>query len=256
MPYRSSNSSSVLAQQEYGEYIDNKVDSENTGGNEGLPADDNNDLHYATSELLDALPQLWTHGVLYALMFFAALSIPWATISKVEETGSAKGRIEPKGATQKLDSLAAGSVKFVNVKEGDTVKAGQTLLELDADVLQTELQQAEAKLAGFLNQRAQLDVLKNQIQLTLSTQEQQNQSQALEKLSQVNQAKHNLAAKTSGYYLQRLEKQALVNQVNQQIYASLNDKNESHGLLNIYYRKVKGFSNLFNFGAVSVNKVF
>ncbi|MDJ0674263.1 MAG: HlyD family efflux transporter periplasmic adaptor subunit [Calothrix sp. MO_167.B42] len=255
MPYRSSNSSSVLAPKEYDEYIHDKVDDENTGGNENLPVDDNNDLHYATKELLDALPKLWTHGVLYALIFFAALGIPWATMSKVDETGSAKGRIEPKGATQKLDSLAAGSVKLVNVKEGDTVKAGQTLLELDADVLQTQLQQAEAKLTGFLNQRAQLDVIKNQIQLTLSTQEQQNQSQALEKLSKVNQAKQNLAAKTSIYYLQRLEKQALVNQVNQQIHASLNDKNASQKRLTIDSRQVQRFSNLMKDGAVSINQV-
>ncbi|WP_088241881.1 HlyD family efflux transporter periplasmic adaptor subunit, partial [Calothrix rhizosoleniae] len=255
MPYQSSNSSSVLVQKEYDQHINNKVYDENTGGNEELLADNDNDLHYGTKELLDGLPQLWTHGVLYCLLFFAVIGIPWATMSKVDETGSAMGRIEPKGATQKLDSLAAGSVKFVNVKEGDTVKAGQTLLEINADVLETELQQAKAKLTGLLNQRAQLDVLKNQIQLTLSTQEQQNQSQALEKLSQINQAKHNLAAKTSIFYLQRLEKQALVNQVNQQIYTSLNDQNAFKSRLAIDSRQVQRFSNLMKDGAVSVNQV-
>ncbi|MDJ0616324.1 MAG: HlyD family efflux transporter periplasmic adaptor subunit [Calothrix sp. MO_192.B10] len=256
MPYRSSNSSSALAQQEYDEHINNKIDHENTGRNEQLPADDNNDdLHYATEELLDGLPKLWSHGILYALVFFAALGIPWATISKVDETGSAKGRIEPKGATQKLDSLAAGSVKAVNVKEGDIVKAGQVLLELDADILQTELQQAKAKLSGLLNQRSQLDVLKNQIQLTLSTQEQQNQSQAQEKLSQVNQAKKNLAAKQSIYYLQRLEKQALLNQVQQRISSSLTDQEASKGRLTIDSRQVKRFSQLLEEGAVSATQI-
>jgi len=255
MPYRSSNSSSVLAPKQYDEYIHDKVDDENTVGNENPAVNENDDLHYATKELLDALPKLWSHGVLYALVFFAALGIPWATVSKIDETGSARGRIEPKGATQKLDSPAAGSVKFVNVKEGDTVKAGQTLLELNADVLKTELQQAEAKLTGFLNQRAQLDVIKNQIQLTLSAQEQQNQFQALEKLSQISQAKQNLAAKTSVFYLQRLERQALVNQVNQQILASLNDKNASQKRLTIDSRQVERFSNLMKDGAVSINQV-
>ncbi len=250
MPYPSPNPSD-----EYNEYINHKADSVNTENKEQIPQDDNNDLHYGTEELLDALPKLWSHGVLYVLIGFAALGIPWATISKVDETGSARGRIEPQGATRKLDSQVSGSVKNVNVKEGDTVKAGQVLLELESDILETELQQTEAKLSGLLNQRAQLDVLKKQLQLSLSVQERQNQSQASEKMSRVNQAKQNLDTKQSIYNLQKLEKQALLNQIKQQINTSRNDQESAKIRLSIDSKQVERFSQLVNDGAVSATQI-
>ena len=62
------------------------------------------DLFYGTEELLDALPKVWTRSMLYLLVSFAVIILPWAMLTKVDETGNAIGRIEPKGATQKLDS--------------------------------------------------------------------------------------------------------------------------------------------------------
>lgn len=253
MPYTSPNSSSAILKDDYKIYI--HPDEKNIELKEQAPENKTPDLYYGTEELLDALPKLWTRGVLYVLVGFAVIGLPWATLSKVDETGSARGRIEPQGATQKLDSPAGGSVKFVQVKAGDTVKAGQVLLELDSDILQTELQQAEAKLSGLINQQTQLNILKNQLQLTLNIQEQQNQSQALEKISQVNQAKQNLRAKEITYNLQNLERQALLNQVKQQIQIAENDKSAAEGRLSIDSRQVERFQQLVNDGAVALNQV-
>lgn len=117
------------------------------------------------------------------------------------------------------------------------------------------MQQAQEKLSGLQNQRAQLDVLKKQLQLTLGVQEQQNRSQALEKMSQVNQAKQNLDAKQSTYNLQKLEKQALVSQAIQQISTTQTDEKSIQGRLSIDSRQVQRFSELVNDGAVSANQV-
>ncbi len=253
MPHPLPNSSQALAKEEIDknrnqpsdiQYIDAKPQSDTTG-----------DLHYATEELLDALPKLWTKGVLYVLMGFVVLGLPWASISKIDETGSARGRIEPKGSTRKLDTQIGGSVKAVKVKEGDTVKAGQILLELNSDILETELQQAEARLSGLQNQKSQHDVLKNQLLLTINVQEQQNQSQALEKKAQLEQAKQNLNATQSLYKLQKLEKQALLSQVRQQIQTTLNEQKFAQGRLSIDTKRVERLSVLVKDGAVSVNQV-
>jgi hemolysin D len=91
-----------------------------------------------TQELIDSLPRVWTRGLLYLLVVFAGIVLPWAMLSKVDETGSARGRLEPKGATQRLDAPAAGTVTEVRVKEGQTVKAGQVLMELESNVLRTD----------------------------------------------------------------------------------------------------------------------
>ncbi|MBD2292457.1 HlyD family efflux transporter periplasmic adaptor subunit [Anabaena sphaerica FACHB-251] len=176
-----------------------------------------NDWFYGTEELLDALPKVWTRSMLYLLISFTAVALPWTMFSQVDETGNASGRIEPKGATQKLDSAVTGSVIAVNIKEGTTVKAGQVLVEIESELLQTELQQTQAKIEGLVNRQAQLELLKNQVLLAINIQEQQNQSQQLEKLAQLNQARENVDAKQSAYHLQGLERLAQVEQVKQNI---------------------------------------
>ena len=147
-----------------------------------------------TKDLLNTLPRVWTRGLLYFLVIFAAIILPWAMLSKVDETGSARGRLEPKGATQRLDFPTSGTVTAVKVKEGQTVKAGQVLIELESDVLRSDLQQVQTKLEGQLNRLAQLQLIENQLAIAIRAQQQQNQAQELEKLAQVEQSRANLSA--------------------------------------------------------------
>jgi hemolysin D len=175
------------------------------------------DWFYGTEELLDALPKAWTRSMLYLLVSFAAIILPWAMLTKVDETGNASGRIEPKGATQKLDSVVTGSVVAVNVKEGAMVKAGQVLVEMESDILQTEIQQIKDKLEGLKNRESQLEILKNQVFMAINIQRQQNQSQSLEKIAQLNQAQQTFDTKKSAYNFQNLEKLAQLDQVKQNI---------------------------------------
>jgi hemolysin D len=247
------NRSSPLPKDEHQSYTQQE---ESVEFNEQTEAEnDSQDLHYGTEKLLNALPRIWTRGLLYALIGFAGLFLPWATLSKVDETGSARGRIEPKGATQKLDSQAGGSVKAVTVKEGDIVRAGQVLMELDSDLLQTELQQVQSKLQGLQNRQSQLELLKNQLLMSKSLLEQQNKSQELEKMAQVNQVQQNLDAKLSSHNLQKLEKQSLVKQAEQQIYTTRNDQESAKTRLSIDSKQVERFSKLVNDGAVSATQV-
>ncbi|NEU73007.1 HlyD family efflux transporter periplasmic adaptor subunit [Hassallia byssoidea VB512170] len=257
MPHPSRNSPSPLAHIEADDtekaYIDNSEFTEINPQTE--ETSEAKEWFYGTEELLDALPKVWTRSLVYMLTGFVVIIIPWSILSKVDETGSARGRIEPKGATQKLDSRSGGSVTAVKVKEGDNVRTGQILLELESDVLQTDLQQAEAKFYGLQNQQAQQELLKNQLQLAISVQEQQNKSQELEKIAQINQARQNLEAKQSSYNLQKLEKQSLVSQAQQQISTSQNDQKSALGRLSIDSRQVERFSQLVKDGAVSVNQI-
>ncbi|MGH1395565.1 MAG: HlyD family efflux transporter periplasmic adaptor subunit [Trichormus sp.] len=172
----------------------------------------NDDWSHVTKELLDSLPQAWTRGLLYFLVVFISIVLPWAILSQVDETGTARGRLEPEGKTVRLDAAVAGTVEKILVKEGDTVKAGQTLLLLESDLVNTELQQAQTRLDGQLNQLSQLNLLKNQLVLALTVQRQQNQAQALEKQSQIDQEKQNLKTNINSFNFQEEEKIAQVNQ--------------------------------------------
>ncbi|MEC4814626.1 MAG: HlyD family efflux transporter periplasmic adaptor subunit [Scytonema sp. PMC 1069.18] len=213
------------------------------------------DWSYGTEELLDALPKRWSRSLLYFLICFSAIALPWAMFSKVDETGSARGRIEPLGAAQRLDAPVSGSVTAVRVREGEQVRARQVLVELESDVLRTDLQEANTKIEGQKNRLAQLDLLKNQLQLAINVQEQQNQSQELEKIAQVNQAKQNLDAKQSTYNLQKLEKQALVEQAKQNIMYSRTGFELAKSRFNRDIREVQRYHQLVNKGAVPQVKI-
>ncbi|MEH2231807.1 MAG: HlyD family efflux transporter periplasmic adaptor subunit [Nostoc sp.] len=247
------NRSSPLPPDEQDKYQGYKQQEEPIFDEQTEADNETQDLYYGTEKLLNALPRIWTRGLLYTLIAFAGLFLPWAILSKVDETGSARGRIEPKGATQKLDAQAAGSVKAVTVKEGDTVRAGQVLLELDSELLQTEVQQVQSKLQGLQNRQSQLELLKNQLLMSTSLLEQQNKSQELEKLAQLNQVQQNLDAKLSSYNLQKLEKQSSVKQAEEQISTSQDDRKSAEARLRIDSGQVERYSKLVDKKVVALN---
>ncbi|MBD2607477.1 HlyD family efflux transporter periplasmic adaptor subunit [Scytonema hofmannii FACHB-248] len=156
-----------------------------------------------TKELIDTLPRIWTRGLLYWLVIFAAIVLPWAMLSKVDETGSARGRLEPQGRTVRLDAPVTGKVVAIKVKEGETVKAGQILLELESDLTRTELQQTQSKLEGQQNRVNQLQLLKNQLTMSLRTQQLQNQAQQSEQLAQLDQIQQRLNSSQQVYILEK-----------------------------------------------------
>ena len=158
-----------------------------------------------TQELIDSLPRVWTRGLLYFLIVFAGIVLPWAMLAKVDETGSARGRLEPKGQTFELDAPVGGTVAAIKVKEGQTVKAGQILLELESELPRAELQQAQAKLEGQLNRLPQLELIKNQLEMTARTQRLQAQSQSSGQLAQISAVRQQITFnKTASDLAQKL----------------------------------------------------
>ncbi len=176
------------------------------------PTDDWSDV---TQELVDSLPQVWTRGLLYFLLIFTATALPWAMLFKVDETGTARGRLKPKGRTVLLDTAVLGTVASIPVKEGATVKPGEPVLILDSQLVHADLRQAKDKLEGQFNRLSQLDILKKQLIIGLVTQQQQNQAQELEKHAQIEQFSQNLSALTNSYELQKEEKLTQVSQAKQ-----------------------------------------
>ncbi len=185
-------------EQSHHQDLSTRLDLPNSN-HEKLPERD--DWSEATKELLDVLPQVWTRGLLYFLAIFVAIVLPWAMFSQVDETGKARGRLEPQGKTFKLDAPVAGTVAEIQVKEGETVKAGQSLLVLESELVKWELRQAQEKLEGQLNRLAQLNLLKNQLAIASATQRQQNQAQQLEKQAQIHQTQQELKYNQTAYQL-------------------------------------------------------
>lgn len=174
---------------------------------------------------LSTSPQVWTRGLLYLIIAIVVVVLPWTVFTKIDETGTAKGKIEPKDGTTKIDSNVAGTVSKILVSEGDTVKAGQVLLTIGSELVESELKQAHDKLQGKINRLNQLNLLKGQLTLTLSTQQQQNKAAELEKVSQIDQARYSSTSVKNTYLPLESEKRAQVSKARQNLYSAKNSYN-------------------------------
>ncbi|HEY9829218.1 MAG TPA: HlyD family efflux transporter periplasmic adaptor subunit [Stenomitos sp.] len=90
------------------------------------------------------LPQwLVLGGIAFCFAFGA-----WATFGQIDEVGHAQGRLVPKGETYKIDPLEMGKVANIAVKEGQSVKAGQVLVELDTQIATGEVERLQQMLSA------------------------------------------------------------------------------------------------------------
>ena len=187
-----------------------------------------NDWSNAAKELIDVMPLPWTRGLLYFLVVFIGIFLPWAFFYKMDEIGTARGRLELKGNTIKREADVDGSVAVVKVfvKKGDVVKAGQTIMELDAKNVREQLYQNQLKLDGGQQRLNQLMLMKNQMGLGTNAQQQQNQAQLLEKQSQIAQAQQSITSLNANANTQAAEKLAQVHQFEQ----ALLDRQSSYNL--------------------------
>jgi hemolysin D len=100
----------------------------------------------------------------YALMALFAIALAWAALGEVDIVAVAPGRIVVSERTKMIQPLERSVVKQVLVRDGERVRAGQPLVELDptlamADKVTAE-EQLKASQSDMLRARALLQALK------------------------------------------------------------------------------------------------
>jgi hemolysin D len=90
-------------------------------------------------------------GATIILLFCAALI--WASIGSIDIVASAPGKIVPSGRTKTIQPFETGVVRSIQVQDGQAVKAGDVLIELDPTMTQAETSHLESDLIA-----AELDV--------------------------------------------------------------------------------------------------
>ena len=189
------------------------------------------------------------------LITFIAIGLPWTFLARIDETGTARGKIEPKGKTINLDTVVSGLVIEVYAEEGEQVEEGQTLLALDSKVMKSELQQQQEKLTGQKNQLTQLKSIKEQNQLALDKQSQQNQAQTVEKQAQLGQAQLDAASISKVYDSQKKEKQAQLERAKQAIKTSESVYELAQIRLKSAQERVPRYQQAFRDGAISQDRL-
>lgn len=71
-------------------------------------------------------------ATLWLICAFALLALLWAVLGKVDVVATASGKIVPSGRSKAIQAFETASVSSIHVRDGDSVRAGDLLLELDA----------------------------------------------------------------------------------------------------------------------------
>ncbi|WP_066732811.1 HlyD family type I secretion periplasmic adaptor subunit [Cupriavidus sp. D384] len=99
------------------------------------------------------------------LMLLIIALLAWSILGKIDIIVNAQGKIVPSGRTKTIASVEVASVRALHVQEGQTVKTGDLLVELDARTSDTEHDKAvgDAQLALLqaARSRALLDAIDN-----------------------------------------------------------------------------------------------
>lgn len=102
--------------------------------------------------------------IIWSLMGTSVFAITWMAFAQTEEVVQAKGKIEPLGQVKTLQMPVGGVATQVLVKEGDTVKAGQVLIRMDARLSQDRRRSA---LTGLAAKRRELALKQEELARTL-----------------------------------------------------------------------------------------
>lgn len=100
----------------------------------------------AALEILETPPNPLGRMVLWSLMAFVTLAVLWASFGRIDIVAVAEGRIAPLGRVKVIQSPDTGVVRAIHVHEGESVEAGEALIDLDPTVSEAEIEQARAAL--------------------------------------------------------------------------------------------------------------
>jgi hemolysin D len=106
--------------------------------------------------------------VAWLLMAFALIAVLWAIFGKIDVVATAQGKIVPNEGSKLIQPIETAAVNAIHVVDGQAVKAGQVLVELDAtmaradstrtanDLTTAKLQAARARglLAALANDKS------------------------------------------------------------------------------------------------------
>ena len=107
----------------------------------------------AALEIVETPPSPIGRAIGLTIIALFCLALTWACFGQIDIVASAPGKIIPSGRTKVIQPFETGVVHTIHVRDGQSVKAGDVLIELDPTMNQAELGHLRSDLIA-----AQLDV--------------------------------------------------------------------------------------------------
>ena len=92
----------------------------------------------------------------WPVMIFLVAAMGWAYFASLDEVAIAEGEVVPQGKVKMVQHLEGGIIEALFVAEGDMVKKGASLLQLDLASSGTNLEELQVRLDSELLVRARL----------------------------------------------------------------------------------------------------
>ena len=104
----------------------------------------------------------WSRLFLYILVLLSAAFGIWISVASIGQVVPAQGKLVPAGNAHEVQAPVQGVISEVLVKNGDSVRKGQTLMRMNQDVAQAEMQGLEKQRAAILQDLSALEQKKAQ----------------------------------------------------------------------------------------------
>jgi hemolysin D len=124
-------------------------------------ANDNTAFLPAVLEVLETPPNPLGRMILWVIMGFLSLALLWACFGYVDVVATAQGRVLPEGNIKTVQAPDQGVVRAIHVRDGQRVREGEPLIELDPTVSEAEVEQAREALQVAQIDRARAQGLLN-----------------------------------------------------------------------------------------------
>jgi len=92
-----------------------------------------------------------------AVITLTALFLAWAMVAQLDEVSIAEGEVVPEGKVKVIQHLEGGVVREIHINEGDEVKEGQPLMQIELPVSSLNHEELQVRLDGYMLQRARLE---------------------------------------------------------------------------------------------------
>jgi len=93
----------------------------------------------AALEIVETPPSPTGRAIAFTIMAVFAVALVWACIGTVDIVAVAPGKIIPSGRTKTIQPFETGVVRAIHARDGQSVSAGDVLIELDPTISGAEL---------------------------------------------------------------------------------------------------------------------
>ena len=110
----------------------------------------------AALEIQETPPSPTGRAIVWVIVVFFMVALLWGIFGQVDIVAVAPGKIIPSGRVKVIQPLEIGTVTAIHVKEGQPVRQGESLIDLDPSAVDAEIAQLGAEQTLLKKQQKRL----------------------------------------------------------------------------------------------------